>query len=469
MRSQHTLHLGVAAVRKEPETQADAERLERERRWLTLAAHPGVVRLLPGNGPAIWTRDVGERSLGDLGTLDPQVACGLGAAAATILADLHDLGIVHGAPGADHLLVDTEGRPVLCSFGRASPATPATARDDVRILARTLFEAVGPGAPRRLDRLLTRAAGPSRAPTARQLARELTRAHPRPLLAPSAGPGPDPSSAAAARTPTPRPCPDLLCTGTLPPESGDVPASEVLAADPPGPQHIPDPRLGPDTPSGRPAIHRRFVLTLIALIATATAAAVGYGAGRPGADRPRAGTSRSAGISSPGTTTSLPAGTDPTATSNNRPADALATSAAGAPGSRAGTGGTTTPPGTAPRVHVGPGVCAPVDAGCRPIPIHEGLFVAEGKRWRLSERYDLVAVGRWTCAGPLPAALDPRTGQLWVFPAWTTPTAKAVAIVPGATSLSAAPHGSGCDLIAVTRHHASTLFVDPLPELTGRG
>ena len=184
MRCQRTLLNGLPAVRKEPDTPADTARLDQERRWLTLAAHPGVVRLLPAtNASAIWTRDIGERSLASLGTLDPTVICGLGAAAATILADLHDLGIVHGAPCADHLLVDTEGRPVLCSLSRASSATAPGAREDVRILAEALLQASGQGAPRRLGQLLGRAAGPSRAPTARQLARDLTRASPRPALA----------------------------------------------------------------------------------------------------------------------------------------------------------------------------------------------------------------------------------------------------------------------------------------------
>ena len=122
-----------------------------------------------------------------------------------------------------------------------------------------------------------------------------------------------------------------------------------------------------------------------------------------------------------------------------------------------------------PDANVPADTCPPVDSGCHPIPLRDGIFEADGKRWRLSDPSDIVAVGRWTCTGALVGALDPRTGQIWVFPTWTTSTstATAVAIVPGATSLRAAPRRSGCDLIAITRQHAPTLLVDPLPELTG--
>lgn len=432
MHCHHTLYLGVPAVRKEPDSPADAARLEQERRWLARAAHPGVVRLLPvATSPALWTRDVGERRLEDLGSLEAPVVCGLGAAAATILADLHDLGIVHGAPCADHLLIDSEGRPVLCSFGRAAEATAAGAREDVRTLAVTLLGVLGPDAPRRLGKLLTVAAGTGAGPTARQLARDLARATPRPLLAPAGHPGSNPSE--PDHTPT---------------------------AEPPRRQGLGHARPG-RAPSGTRPGSRRATPSHAALVVTATLAALVVAAGAFGGGRqlPSTAPATAAGPSTAGPSTG------PTARTS-RAARPPATARADRAAHPRGTGH---PPGGALLARAGREACPPVDVGCEPIPLHDGLFVAGGRRWRLSEPSDLVALGRFACAGALPAVLDPRTGQLWVFAAWTARTATAVAAVPAATSLSAVPLRSGCDLISVTRRKAPSVLVNPLPALTAHG
>jgi hypothetical protein len=431
MYCKRTLYLGVPAVRKEPETAADTTRLEQERRWLTLAAHPGVVRLLPAaTSPALWTRDVGERSLADLGTLEAPVVCGLGAAAATILADLHDLGIVHGAPCAEHLLIDTEGRPVLCSFGRASEANATGTRADVRILAATLLEALDAGAPRRLRRLLDRAAGPSRAPTARELARDLTRASSRPVLAPPSAPGPRATTPDATSTadqdPDPEPSDPLDVDTTDPLRSYPVRSDQESPADAAGREGPAPSGVVHQEPNRSPDGRTRTLRAVGALTATAALGALVALASPFGTVRHRA-------TATPAAVSSRVAPNGPSL----RPSDSTA--------------------------------CPTVDVGCRPVPLHDGLFVVGGERWRLSEPSDVVAVGRWTCAGALPAALDPHSGQVWVFRTWTTRTATAVAIVPGATSLSAAPRRSGCDLIAVTRGNAPILLLDPLPELTSHG
>ncbi|MST34877.1 hypothetical protein GHK86_19390, partial [Acidimicrobiaceae bacterium USS-CC1] len=154
-----------------------------ERHWLTRAAHPGVVRLLPAEGSdALWLRDVGSRSLAALTPLEPAALCGLGAATATVLGDLHDLGIAHTAPTADHVLVDPDGRPVLCSFGRATRATPDAMALDVRLLADALAGAGGTGIPRRARKALERAGRCRRGYSARTLARELAAAVGEPRL-----------------------------------------------------------------------------------------------------------------------------------------------------------------------------------------------------------------------------------------------------------------------------------------------
>jgi eukaryotic-like serine/threonine-protein kinase len=102
----------------------DTVRLLREAAVLAVASHPGVVvvqgvRDAEGR-PALATSWVGARSLADVGSLPPhQVAATVSAVASTV-ADLHELGIVHGQLGdPSHVLLDTQGRPVLCGFGRA--------------------------------------------------------------------------------------------------------------------------------------------------------------------------------------------------------------------------------------------------------------------------------------------------------------------------------------------------------------
>ena len=224
---------GIPAIRKVAEGPADAERLERERGWLGRAAHPGVVATLPSGGDgSICTREVGARTLRDCGALPPAELAGLGSAAATILADLHDLGIVHGAPTADHVLIDDAGRPVFCSFGDAADADAVRAARDVRVLAEALAAQVPARGPRALRRVLRRAADPGRPLAARTLATRLARAVPEPRLPAvlggrhtDVGPG---------------------VAGCLPQE-------------PAGPQEPPAPRRG-EAPSARPGGAGRRVL-----------------------------------------------------------------------------------------------------------------------------------------------------------------------------------------------------------------
>ncbi len=166
---------------KAAEGAAEGCRLARESEILARARHPGVVQLAPA---------AGDRREGRLATVAVEGAppgalsagevAGLGAAVATTVADLHDLGITHGACRLEHVIVDPAGRPVLCGFGsgtlpgeRADPE--AARRDDVASLAASLAERVGPD-DRALRRVLDRAI--SQPVTARSLAAALARAVP---------------------------------------------------------------------------------------------------------------------------------------------------------------------------------------------------------------------------------------------------------------------------------------------------
>jgi serine/threonine protein kinase len=189
--------LGV--VRKRAQTAAEGKLLSREATMLRAVAHPGVVQLLDVEGgeppDGLVLRRVGGGDLATLGDQCAEVVAGLGAALATTVADLHDLGVSHKAIEAAHVLLDENGRPVLCSFGRAERARSAAEaevqrRDDVRALARLLLECLPAGGPSRAIRTLRLAAGPARntrCRDARWLARQLVTSVPGACLPDRAG------------------------------------------------------------------------------------------------------------------------------------------------------------------------------------------------------------------------------------------------------------------------------------------
>ncbi len=499
---------GVQGVRKEAESAGEQARLDAERRWLDRAAHPGVVQRLPGSSSgALWTRDVGGPPLARLGPLDPAVLSGIGAAAATILADLHDIGIAHGDPSAEHVLVDAEGRPVLCSFGLAGAATAEATRQDVRVLAGALSRTPCTGIPRRLRMVLDRAGRPGRGPSARELARALAGAVPEPRLA-----RPATACEASPRTDLRAPAPGLaLPAGPEADHRDQLPSSPTAPSDPisgtalaagaPGQQDpLPGPakRLGPPgarKPAGsrsrtrRPSALVQAGAALVLLVALCTGLLVGWSRpSRHGAPpRARLRSAAVAGTRYPGAST-----TGAPARSARATGGAVPGSPAGAPREAAhddrrhpsnGETGSTVPVRHSPDATAGSPItaarrrsrraadpqCPTADAGCAPLPTHGGVFTAAGRSWSVSDPADVVALGRWTCAGALPAVLDTSTGQLWVFPAWGRVTGRPVALVAGAQSISVLPGETGCDLLAVRRRDGQVVVVDPRQELSRGG
>jgi hypothetical protein len=110
-------------VHEKTATDADGiTRLRREADLLSAARHPGVVELagfeVSDEQAVLRTLDVGP-SLNQSGALDAKQVAELVAAVATTVADLHSIGIVHGAIEPPHVLIAPDGRPVLCSFSRA--------------------------------------------------------------------------------------------------------------------------------------------------------------------------------------------------------------------------------------------------------------------------------------------------------------------------------------------------------------
>ncbi len=101
----------------------DADRLRHEAEILSAVDHPGVVELMDlvddVDRVRLTTGWIDGANLAE----DPPESLGevarTMAAVARILADLHESGIVHGDVSADHVLVDPVGRVTLCGFSRA--------------------------------------------------------------------------------------------------------------------------------------------------------------------------------------------------------------------------------------------------------------------------------------------------------------------------------------------------------------
>ncbi|MDQ2728129.1 MAG: lipopolysaccharide kinase InaA family protein [Actinomycetota bacterium] len=173
---------GAVWFEKSAETPADDARLRHEGWVLGLAAHPGVVTLAgrmasPVGRTVVRTRAVTGRPLATMDEVKASEVAGLGTVVATTVADLHDAGVTHGRLSADHILVDTAGRPVLCGFSGAtaapcSPEPGVTA--DVLALARTLAGLLGAGDQSEVLAHVLEGVGSGRhRPSARRLAERL--------------------------------------------------------------------------------------------------------------------------------------------------------------------------------------------------------------------------------------------------------------------------------------------------------
>lgn len=123
---------------------ADAAYLRDTASRLTAAAHPGVVEILRSEGTDDWWELElfhAGRPLEVVAPLGIDQVATVTASLAAVVADLHAIGVVHGAIDTSHVLVSGSGPPVLCGFGPRG--SDATAADDVAAIGELIVALVG--------------------------------------------------------------------------------------------------------------------------------------------------------------------------------------------------------------------------------------------------------------------------------------------------------------------------------------
>ncbi len=412
-------HDGRLLAAKEP-GESGARGLRAEAEVLHRVQVPGVVELVglsDGDHPTLLTRWVGPRSAADLPLpVSPERAAAITLAVAATVGRLHRAGIVHGDLDPTHVLLDADGRPVLCGFGGAGPIgaperRPATdpgpggdvpARpsrrpaDDVAGLGRLLEHLLGPvGCPEPGGRL---GWSSRRAASRRRALRALAaRAH---------APDPDarPSVTAFAHS-IRRLVPDAQLGGEARPATAPPrPSRARPATRPVDPAHGAAPRRSPALRSAIPVV----------LVLGAVSAAGYFGLSAwwaPARER--------------------------TAVADTRPTPGAPTTTTGRPTPVPSTRPTTTTTTTTALLEVAP------------------VVEHDGRRYAIGAPGDVVLVGPWRCDGrPLPAVVHPADGTVHVFGEWApsggSVRATAVATVPGADGLRAVGVSADCADLLVT-------------------
>ncbi|HEX2699564.1 MAG TPA: hypothetical protein VHM89_05090 [Acidimicrobiales bacterium] len=423
------------------------KRIDAEAEALEVGRHPGVVALVDVLDGALRTDLVkGARHVTEAGPLTPNEVAGVVASVAATLADLHDRGIVHGGLDASHVLLATDGRPILCSLGRGGE--PA---DDV-------------GALGELAGALLAAGRPEEEPPARRTRLGAGRRPARlgEMLAPSARPALAALIAeATAAEPDRRPTARALVAAV----HERVPTARLPRAADRARLVLPPPQT---RRAGRPA--RRHPLPPPARRAGGDASEVPADPVRPGARGPGRASERRRGAS---VAAALGGGLT------------LVAAVAGLRllGGRAGGRPITLPAASAPagRLHAeaqrdtGGPVGDGTDRGPaavrvwppEPPDFRDGVLTVAGARYALGRPGDLVVLGDWGCAGRrTPALLRPSTGQVFAFDTWPDEgrdaVARMVGTVPGGSGLRAMDaDGDGCDDMEVTRPGAAPVRLEP--------
>lgn len=480
-------------VRKIAETDLGRARLRLEADRLERSRHPGVVAVVDATDEVLVLAWAGTDTLAT--TRPPlSVAAGILAAVATTVADLHELGIVHGRLEPDHVVLAGDGRPRLCGLrGVDAGQVPATPADDVAALGRLIDHLVGADAEpepipeRRWIRprwtgwgrraLLTLAdqasdPDPARRPTARALAAAIADTVPEAHLAAPVAEG---APAAASPPPDPPEPTDELPEAQpavrwtvdhdlpAPPQEESEPAAGPIApttaTDAGGDEGEPrflGLRIEPGTEPAGPEVTTRRpprrsgrrsgrLPVAVAIGGLLLVAALGWA--RPGPDPGRA--EPPVRAAAPATATAAPtAATALTALTAPAPTDPLP-----APSTRP----------ACPTSDDGLGADVDGDGCAEPVAVQGNRITVDGSTFEVGEAGDAVAVGDWDCDGlATPGLVRPASGEVFLFDRWTAGTSvvtvPATSVVPGARALEppAPPGSTGCPGPAVRLADGST-------------
>lgn len=391
---------------------AHATRLRRQAELLAVADVPGAVKLVtlegPPDEPVLLTVRVDGPDLSRGPELTVDEVAGLVVELAGTVAGLHELGVVHGAVMAEHVLLSSDGRPVLCGFGYgartgepplAEAPLPEAALDPARAagdpllpasdvlalgaLLDALLDATAPANAGRADvdalravASRTMAPAPDLRPSARSVAEAVRHAAPSARL-------PSPPSLGSGDDRAPR------STDALKPLRAGSALQGLRRGR--GANHLP---IGRRRHRPKAAVLVGAVLAAVVLGALVVRAATG-GSGR---SRPQVGSAAPA--SRP---TTLPP-----------PDTALVATTLPSPP----TAGALPPPGCPAVAGL---LAADTDGdGCAEALRWEAGVVAAGdRRWSVGQAGDVAVTGDWTCAGVATlAVLRPGTGQVFVFDRW---------------------------------------------------
>ena len=425
-------HDGRLLAAKEPGPQGAAA-LITEAEVLRRVQIPGVVELVgrrDGDHPALLTRWVGPRSLADIPLpIPPERAAALCLAVAATVGRLHRAGVVHTAIEPAHVLLDGDGRPVLCGFGRAGPisthvhrpapdqpgphdadeAPPPSRRPatDVAGLGHLLSHLLGDGESADARGRWSRS-GRSAAARRRAL-----------LMVSAQATVPDPSgrpSVTAFAHAVRRAVPDAHLDDDTPvPRPGTAPRTSTgrHARSAPRPTAATDPDGAKGMRATIPA-----VAALVAIGATTYFGLSAWWSPSP------ARTAVATPVVRPATTTPDTAA---------RPTSATTSTASGA----------TTSTTSAPVIPA------------TPVTAEPAIVEHDGRRFEVGAGGDVVLVGPWLCDGQdLAVVLHPDDGTVHLFTGWApqsgTLTAHVVATVSHATGLDHVADGPGCADLTVT-------------------
>ncbi|HEX8769687.1 MAG TPA: hypothetical protein VF711_02835, partial [Acidimicrobiales bacterium] len=383
--------------------------------------------------PLLVTRRLEGHTLADGEPLTRAQAAGVTAALASTLADLHQLGIVHGAVAPEHVILGPDGRPVLCGFGYGgrAGATPS-ARPSVPsdFLDPRLGDADG------LDLSIDVYALGA---LLRFLLRELPRNRPEPLLrlaeeATGTEVGRRPTAAALAKAIN-----DTVPDARLPRVADEqlAPRAEALEA-------LRHRQVTLRTKPSTNGVNKRG-LALLASVATVLVAATIFGMNRLGGS---------------GHTAARLPGADP---------DPVLPAVAPSTATLALTTTVAVPSTTLPApdclIADGP-LAADTDGdGClETLRYASGILTSGSARWSVGGDGDQVAIGDWVCRGQESLALlHPPTGDVFVFDGWARPghdlVATRAARVDGAFVLRSANLGGGCPQLVVDRRAGPPVVV----------